>query len=91
MAYRIEVPKRATRALERLAAASHRDYLRIDDAIRALAANPRPNGCKKLRGRGPLFRIKVGDYRVIYAVFDPDRLVKIEEVSRRNTNSYKER
>ena len=45
-------------------------FARIDAKILALADNPRPSGCKKLRGYTDLWRIRVGDYRVIYAVDD---------------------
>ena len=47
---------------------------RIAPAIDALARQPRPPGCKKLAGGGNLWRIRVGDYRIIYQVHD-DRLV----------------
>ena len=41
----------------------------IREAIASLAVNPRPTGCKKLKGE-PAWRIRVGDYRVIYEVDD---------------------
>ncbi|MCB9761215.1 MAG: type II toxin-antitoxin system RelE/ParE family toxin [Alphaproteobacteria bacterium] len=41
--------------------------VRIAEAVRRLALNPRPPGCKKLKG-SPNHRIRVGDYRVIYSV-----------------------
>jgi mRNA interferase RelE/StbE len=91
VAYRVEVPKDVRRFLERLARAAPDDYLRIDDAIDKLRSNPRPRGAKKLRARGPLFRIRVGEYRIIYAIFDPDRLITVEEIMRRTSRSYKER
>jgi mRNA interferase RelE/StbE len=43
-------------------------------AMRALAHNPRPHGCIKLEGAESDYRIRVGDFRVIYTVYD-DRLV----------------
>ena len=91
MAYRVDIPKDVRRFLDRLSRASPDDYLRIDDAIDELRSNPRPRGAKKLRARGPLFRIRVGEYRILYAVFDPDDLVTIEEVMRRTTTTYKDR
>ena len=47
---------------------------RIDGAILALAENPRPRGSQKLPGAGDFYRIRVGDWRIIYAIED-DRLV----------------
>ncbi|MGY6277629.1 type II toxin-antitoxin system RelE family toxin [Methylomonas sp. MgM2] len=41
---------------------------RILDAIQSLAENPLPNGAKKLRGPTDLWRIRIGDYRVIYSI-----------------------
>ncbi len=91
MAYRVDVPKDVLRFLERLAKGSPSDYLRIDAAIETLSAEPRPRGAKKLSGRGPLYRLRVGEYRIIYAVFDPDRLVTVEDVKRKTSNTYKKR
>ncbi len=64
-------------------ASAERNLLRLDAAVRIrviaaidkLADNPRPPGCKKLRGM-PGFRIRVGDYRVVYAIHD--RIIAIE-------------
>ncbi len=46
-----------------------REAKRINTVIDALAANPRPTGCKKLEGRDA-FRVRVGDYRIIYEITD---------------------
>jgi mRNA interferase RelE/StbE len=48
-----------------------------------LAENPRPAGCKKLKGHDDLWRIRIGSYRVIYFIGDAIRLVRIEKVSDR--------
>jgi mRNA interferase RelE/StbE len=64
-----------TRAAERALASLPRDDLRrVDEAIRGLADNPHPPGSKKLQGTDDLYRIRVGDYRVIYTV-EAKRLV----------------
>ncbi len=57
----------------------------IREKVLALAANPRPDGCKKLRGEfdPPLFRIRCGDYRVVYSIDDGVLLVLIIEVGHR--------
>jgi mRNA interferase RelE/StbE len=57
-----------------------RDRLRA--AIDALAVEPRPRGAEKLAGRDD-YRIRVGDYRVVYAVDDRDRLVLVARIAHR--------
>jgi mRNA interferase RelE/StbE len=59
-------------------------------AISGLSTDPRPRGSTKLRGRAPMWRIRVGDYRIVYNVFDPDQLVTIEYILRRSTRTYKD-
>ncbi len=63
-----------------------KDFRRLDKAIWALAQEPRPLGIKKLRG--PFYRIRVGDWRIVYAVFDKDRLVIVGRVARRSKRTY---
>ena len=53
-----------------------KDYQRIKEAIFSLAENPRPVGSKKLSGRNG-YRIRVGDYRIIYQIRDEQLLVII--------------
>jgi mRNA interferase RelE/StbE len=50
------------------------DQLRLIRAMDALAANPRPKGVKKLTGLDNLYRIRAGDYRIVYQIRD-DRLI----------------
>ena len=90
MAYALEVHRRARRFLEDLARGSPADYERIEAAIDGLVVDPRPPGAVKLRGGGPLWRIRVGEYRVIYSIFDPDQVVNIEYIFRRTTRTYKD-
>ena len=58
-------------------------FARIDRKILALAEDPRPPGCKKLRGYKDQWRIRVGDWRVLYAVDDAVKLVSITRVAHR--------
>jgi mRNA interferase RelE/StbE len=69
-------------AQKSLAALPHQDYINVRNAIAALGANPRPHGCKKLRGRDG-WRIRVGNYRVIYRIDDPSRIVRVTHVGHR--------
>jgi mRNA interferase RelE/StbE len=48
----------------------------IIEAIAALEENPRPNGCKKLKGRDG-YRIRTGNYRIIYDIFDTELIVDV--------------
>jgi len=69
--YRIEVTPAARRDLSKLP----KDILRrIDSHIIALTEDPFPSGAKKLQGSEDFFRIRVGDYRIIYTV-ERQRLV----------------
>jgi len=56
---------------------------RILEAIRRLAMDSRPRGCKKLEGETAWYRIRVGNYRVIYTVSDEDLTVRILRVGHR--------
>jgi mRNA interferase RelE/StbE len=58
-------------------------FARIDRKILALADNPRPAGSKKLRGNKDQWRIRIGDYRVIYIVDDTARIATVTHVAHR--------
>lgn len=57
---------------------------RIQTKIDDLAIEPRPNGVKKLKGEENSYRIRVGDYRVIYDIFDDVLLVNVVSVGHRS-------
>jgi mRNA interferase RelE/StbE len=56
---------------------------RVQAAVRPLAENPRPRGSKKLKGFQNRYRIRVGDYRVLYEIHDAIVVVLIVQVSHR--------
>jgi mRNA interferase RelE/StbE len=58
-------------------------FARIDKRILRLADDPRPQGCRKLRGQKDIWRIRIGDYRVIYGVNDTTRTVSILRIAHR--------
>ncbi len=60
-----------------------RDAKKIKDKILNLANDPRPQGSIKMSGK-ELYRIRAGDYRVIYAIYDSKLLVLVVEVDVRN-------
>lgn len=56
----------------------------ITNAILALTNNPRPLGCKKLKGKhSEYWRIRIGNYRVIYDINDEVRIIDIKDVGHR--------
>ncbi len=57
---------------------------RVLEAIRLLAGDARPHGCRKLVGAQNRWRIRVGDYRVIYALDDAGRVVEVLAVRHRS-------
>ncbi len=77
--YTIRLERQARKAL---AALPQPDYGRISAAIRALAQNPRPQGCRKLSGYDA-WRIRVGNYRVIYEINDGDLIVIVVDIGHR--------
>lgn len=64
--YQVVIEKQAQKQLAKIPPP---DYNKIVAAIKGLASDPRPFGYKKLKGR-PSYRIRVGDYRIIYQVKD---------------------
>ena len=57
---------------------------RTIQALRSLANNPRPSGCRKLVGAQNRWRVRVGDYRVIYEINDADSIVNVIAVRHRS-------
>ena len=56
---------------------------RIRESINELAKDPRPPGSKKLKGEDRTYRIRVGDYRVLYEVYDQEILVLVIRIRHR--------
>jgi mRNA interferase RelE/StbE len=79
LSYRIEIRPAAARALRKLAPDVQP---RIQGAIALLAEDPRPPASRPLRGR-PGFRVRVGDYRIIYTVADDVLLVVVVTLGHR--------
>jgi mRNA interferase RelE/StbE len=78
--WQVIIHRKAERILKRLDG----DLLeRIRQAIRGLASEPRPPGYKKLTGYENFYRIRVGDWRIIYAIEDKQLIVLVLEISPR--------
>ena len=80
MAHDIYLTKAASRDL---AGIPHNFLKKVDDAILALADTPRPQGTVKLKGADDLYRIRVGNYRILYTVDDKAPSVTIVRVGDR--------
>ena len=63
-------------SLKKLAKINEPDYSKIKHSIQALTNNPRPQGNKKLKGIN-LYRIRVGNYRVLYSIFDHQLVINV--------------
>ena len=79
--YRLSIKQSAAKELE--AVARRTDRQRLVARIEALAGDPRPPGCEKLAGHSGRYRVRQGDYRVVYSVDDGDRVVLIVKVGHR--------
>lgn len=78
--YRIEWRRSTKRDLKGIPA---KQVLKIVRSVENLAANPRPEGCTKLTGSKFAHRIRVGDYRVIYEIFDDQIIIEVVRVGHR--------
>ena len=83
--YRVELKPSARKELTRLP--SHL-IARIMPRLENLAFNPRPPGCKKLQGGENEWRIRVGDYRVVYTIDDTKLLVEVTRIRHRSEAYY---
>ena len=77
--YRITIKKSAAKELEAL---PKKDLQRIIKRIQTLAQNPRPDGSQKLSGQEQ-YRVRQGDYRIVYSIEDKELLVDIFKIGHR--------
>lgn len=82
--YRIEITTTAHHHLRNLSNLNRR---RIHEAMEQLADNPRPYGVKKLQGVVDFYRIRIGNYRVLYLIDDAARLIRVMRIMPRE-NAY---
>lgn len=81
MSYQVRIARDAERDIADLHSAI---VPRVIKAIRSLGENPRPAGCKKLKGvQAESWRIRVGAYRILYVIDDGIRIVEVREVGHR--------
>jgi len=80
-AYKIAIKPSAVKELDRIGRKDDRG--RIVSRISSLAEVPRPPGCEKLAGRSEQYRIRQGDYRIVYGIEDVTHLVTIVKIGHR--------
>lgn len=78
--YSLEIKQSAQKELDALDDAL---FPRLDRKIQALADDPRPSGCKKLKGYKDQWRVRIGDWRVLYIIDDVEKLVMITRIAHR--------
>lgn len=82
--YKLKIHHKVEKQLQRI---PKNQLERMVDTMRSLRDDPRPSGCVKLEEQ--LYRVRQGQYRFIYAVFDDKVVVVICKVARRSEDTYK--
>ncbi len=82
MSFEIQLSTRAYKFFKKIP----RDvYIRLINKIEELAENPFPTGVKRIFGREEkLFRIRVGDYRILYEIFPDKKVILIVNIDKRS-------
>jgi len=78
--YRGTLSASAEKELSRL---STKAIARIVPRLELLAETPRPSGCKKLKGGDKEWRIRVGEYRIVYIIDDAEKTVDVTRIAQR--------
>lgn len=78
--YRVEIARRAIKSIAKL---PRKEQLRVRAAIDILAENPRPPGCVALAGEDSVYRVRVGDYRILYEVTDERLVIQVVRIGHR--------
>jgi len=80
MKYTVIVPKPVQKQLENLIQTERTKIILV---LKQIAEDPRPSGIKKLKGYEKNYRVRVGDYRIIYEIKDRELIVLVLSVSHR--------
>lgn len=80
MTYKVEIADAAAKIIRKL---PKDEQIRIGQKINKLAENPRPTGIEKLSGKEHIYRIRSGDYRIIYHIQDKILHVLVLKVGHR--------
>lgn len=85
--YTVEIARRAVKAIAKL---PRQEQQRVRAAIDLLADEPRPPGCTKLTGEDSAYRVRIGDYRIVYEVIDARLVIHVVRVGHRR-DVYRDR
>lgn len=83
--YTVEIARRAVKAIAGL---PRREQLRVRAAIDLLAGEPRPPNCVALAGEESVYRVRVGDYRIVYEVIDARLVIHVVRVGHRRDGQW---
>ncbi|MFK5949318.1 MAG: type II toxin-antitoxin system RelE/ParE family toxin [Methylococcales bacterium] len=78
--YKVQLKKSAEKILFKLPKPV---ILKVITLLKGLEHNPRPDGCKKLAGSNNTYRVRAGNYRVVYSIFDDVLLVDVIKIGHR--------
>lgn len=78
--YAVELSRGAAKVLKAL---DRRAQVRVVARLQELAENPRPHDAKKLQGEAGIYRVRAGDYRILYEIFDKRLLVYVLKIGHR--------
>ncbi len=78
-AYKVELRRKAQRSLDKL---PRGDFEAVVGAVKGLAKSPRPRGVEKIK-TASLWRVRQGDYRVVYSIDDKQKLVTVVRIGHR--------
>ena len=85
MSYQVRLRRPVQKQLDKL---GEHDYEIVAEAVSALEQDPRPSRVKKLAESG-LWRIRIGQFRVVYTINDEEHLVVVVRIARRKGDTYK--
>jgi len=80
MTHKIEIKPSAQKELSKI---PKNFAVKIIKKIKTLAEDPRPNGCKKLTGVDSAYRIRIGNYRVVYSIYDQQLIIEVVKIGHR--------
>ena len=78
--YKIEITASAEKSLKKI---PKKDLEKVVEAIEVLAISPFPSGCRKLKGEEDVYRVRQGNYRIIYEVIDSKLIVLVLKIGHR--------
>lgn len=85
MAYTLKLHRDVEKQLRRV---PKKQQERLVTTMRSFCDDPRPHGCEHLQDE--LYRVRVGEYRIVYAVFDDEVVVVVCKVERRSEKTYRD-